>query len=176
MNHSARLLTILTGLLVATLSSAEMSGEMVAAHNSVRATVKVPDLTWSNDLAAYAREWAEHLRDQKGCKPEHRPYDGKFAQKHGENLYWGSAMVWSNGKREPQRVDAAGVVQSWAKEVANYDYAKNHCSGVCGHYTQMVWRDSRQVGCAMALCDDSKDQIWVCSYDPPGNWQGEKPY
>jgi len=45
---------------------------------------------------------------------------------------------------------------------------------VCGHYTQIVWRDTKQVGCGVAR--DNRREIWVCNYDPPGNWVGHRPY
>ena len=47
---------------------------------------------------------------------------------------------------------------------------------MCGHYTQMVWQTSTKVGCAMAVCEDSQEQVWVCQYQPAGNWVGKKPY
>jgi pathogenesis-related protein 1 len=46
---------------------------------------------------------------------------------------------------------------------------------LCGHYTQVVWKNSMEVGGGMAICDN-KSQVWVCNYNPPGNVEGEKPY
>jgi PadR family transcriptional regulator len=48
------------------------------------------------------------------------------------------------------------------------------CRGVCGHYTQIVWSNTREVGCGVAR--DSNREVWVCNYNPPGNWIGERPY
>ena len=45
---------------------------------------------------------------------------------------------------------------------------------MCGHYTQIVWETTQKVGCAKIQCDGF--DLWVCNYDPPGNWVGEKPY
>jgi len=66
------------------------------------------------------------------------------------------------------------VVDSWGNEIENYNYEDNSCSGVCGHYTQIVWATTKKVGCAKIKCDGN--DIWVCNYDPPGNWVGQKPY
>jgi hypothetical protein len=43
-----------------------------------------------------------------------------------------------------------------------------------GHYTQVVWRDTREVGCAIAR--GAKDDFLVCRYWPAGNWMGQLAY
>ena len=174
--HRAFLASIAAALLSALPAGADMAGEMVAAHNEVRAKVGIPPLSWSGELVAYAKEWAEHLRTAQRCKSEHRPRQGPFAQKYGENLHYSGAVIWSDGRRELQKTTAAEVVLGWAAEAADYDYATGRCSAVCGHYTQLVWRETKTVGCAMAVCEDTKEQIWVCNYDPAGNQREGKPY
>ena len=148
--------------------------EMVAAHNRWRKTVGAPPLTYSTELATSSQEWADHLKEGNHCQMQHSKPDGKY----GENLYWASAVEWSNGKREVQQVSAETVVDVWAKERADYDYNSNSCAKgkMCGHYTQVVWRTTTTVGCAVAVCEDSREQVWVCRYEPPGNWVGKKPY
>ncbi len=66
------------------------------------------------------------------------------------------------------------VVAAWADEAREYDHGTNSCSGVCGHYTQIVWRTTRAVGCAVG--SDAHRQVWVCEYEPAGNWVGYRPY
>ncbi|MDC0668454.1 CAP domain-containing protein [Nannocystis radixulma] len=136
---------------------------ITAAHNSVRAALGIPGLTWSPSVAQFAQQWADKLKAQ-GCIMQHRPFQGADAQKYGENIFssWGY---------EPTAQD---VVNDWVSEEADYDYETNTCSGVCGHYTQVVWRNSKRLGCGMAVCDDK--QVWVCNYDPAGNIWGEWPY
>ena len=143
---------------------AELEG-ITAAHNDARASVDppasppIPPLEWDPTLAAYAQSWAD------GCVWQHSsgPY--------GENLYANSATV-----------AGADVVAGWVAEEADYDYASNSCANVCGHYTQVVWRNSARLGCGMAYCASGAPwgggawSMWVCSYDPPGNYNGQKPY
>jgi len=147
----------------------------VTAHNKWRADVGVTEkLSYSPGLAQAAQAWADSLKRTHHCQMRHSNLDGRY----GENLYWASAMQWSDGRKEWQRVTPEQVVVSWASEKAHYDYDSNSCAPeqVCGHYTQVVWRTTRAVGCAMAACEDNKEQVWVCQYEPAGNWVGERPY
>ncbi len=148
--------------------------EMVAAHNRWRKTVGAPPIRYSTELAAKAQEWADHLKEANQCRMQHSKPDGKY----GENLFWASAIEWSDGKREVQKVRPQKVVDDWASERADYSYKNNSCAEgkMCGHYTQVVWRTTTTVGCAVAVCANTQEQIWVCQYQPPGNWVGKKPY
>lgn len=140
---------------------------ITAAHNVARAAVSpaanpaIPPLLWAKDVAATAQAWA------KRCKFEHS------GGMYGENIYA------SGG----QDVTAAAVVDSWVSEAKDYDYAARTCSGVCGHYTQVVWRKSTRLGCGVTKCTTNSPfsgfPVWqfvVCNYDPPGNFAGVRPY
>jgi pathogenesis-related protein 1 len=150
------------------------SDGVVTAHNRWRKTVGAPPLTYSAELAASAQKWATHLQRSNQCKMQHSKPDGQY----GENLYWASAIEWSDGKRELQQVTPQKVVDSWGSEHNDYDYKNNSCANgkMCGHYTQVIWKTTTTVGCAIAVCEDSLEQVWVCQYQPPGNWVGRKPY
>jgi len=155
---------------------------MVSAHNKWRAEVGVPNIEWSAALAQTAQAWANDLKS-RGCGLEHSP---KPPRTSGENCYWAGAEMKATGKDDQgewiwvnsvQNISEADVVDSWGSEKQWYDYASNSCdSGKdCGHYTQVVWNTSTEVGCGMAVCEDSS-QVWVCNYNPPGNYTGQKPY
>lgn len=171
---------ILTGKVVKTLTDEELlkNGEapisaqgnepgelkgITEAHNRYRRKLNLPDLKWRNDIAAYAQIWANHLQKTNNCKMKHRKGRYKI-KKYGENLAWSSGM----------RLNPWRVVEMWYNEVKDYDYASNSCRAVCGHYTQVVWKTSLFVGCALARCSNS--EVWVCNYDPPGNYVGQRPY
>lgn len=168
----------------ATISSSDTSSAeagklrgMTKAHNAVRQKHHLPALTWSPKLAAYAQQWADYLATQNHCVMQHRPLTGEYKRIYGENIFWASPRRWSDGRVEIQPITAEDVVFSWADEEQYYNYTNNSCKRgeICGHYTQLVWKNSKQVGCGMTICPD-KGQMWVCSYDPPGNYIGEKPY
>ena len=149
------LLILLAGTSGARTSSLER--EMLAAHNAVRAGVGMARLEWSDRLAARAQDWADTL----GTRNQffHRPHST-----YGENLF----------EITGASVSPAYVVNAWAEEARDYDYRANRCRGVCGHYTQIVWGDTKDVGCAVAR--GAGREVWVCDYDPPGNWAGRRPY
>ena len=134
-----------------------LADNILAAHNAVRRAVGVPSLTWSVELAAFAQQWANELVAR-----------GKFS--HRRNSPYGENLSEITGAR----TTPGEVVEQWVSESKNYRYGSNTCRGVCGHYTQIVWRDTRRVGCAVAAT--ARSEVWVCNYDPPGNWVGKRPY
>ena len=161
---SAALFLNATLFLTATLgvSAAEPSSietQMLAAHNAVRERVGVRPLVWSNKLARAAQEWADRLVKEGAFR--HRPNS-----EWGQNLYevGGSEFL-------PQQ-----IVNGWDGEAKDYDLASNTCKEgrMCGHYTQMVWRETKEVGCAVAR--GGNREVWVCEYSPPGNYVGKRPY
>ena len=133
--------------------------EMLSRHNHWRAEVGVEPLEWSDDLAKSAAKWAKKLKADK-CGFYHSD------DSYGENIWKGTSGYYS----------ITQVVDSWGEEIEDYNYKTNKCKvgRACGHYTQIVWRDTKKVGCAQIECDGMT--TWVCQYDPPGNWVGEKPY
>jgi pathogenesis-related protein 1 len=150
---------------------------MLETHNQTRAAVGVAPLVWSSRMSQYAQQWAEHLATQNNCQMQHRSAAGANTLLVGENIYWASPVTWSDGRTEVQTITPSQVALDWASEKADYNVASNTCrtGASCGHYTQMVWNTTAEVGCGMSICPD-KGQIWVCNYNPPGNWVGEKPY
>ena len=138
-------------------SSASIAQGTLDAHNAIRARVGVPPLVWSDRLVQVAQDWANHLIATGALS--HRPNN-----RYGENIY-----AIAGGHATP-----AEVVDLWAKEARGYDIRSNACSGVCGHYPQIVWGKTRAVGCAVAR--NPQREVWVCNYDPPGNVVGFRPY
>ncbi len=171
------LLLLVAGATDVIAGEKETMAGMTEAHNAYREMKGIQPLTWSDTLSAFAQQWANYLAAENLCHPKHRPRSGAEAQLYGENLYWASAVRWSTGKNEVNKITPLNIVASWADEAIHYDYQSNSCTTgkSCGHYTQLMWKNTKKVGCGRALCTDNS-QIWVCNYDPPGNYIGEKPY
>jgi len=125
---------------------------IVDAHNRYRAKHCAPPLVWSDKLAKVAQKWVDTLV-KKGCAFEHSGSD------YGENLAAGTA-----GAMSPD-----AVVDMWYREVDRYDFKHGGFSMDTGHFTQLVWKSTKRVGCGMRTCKGL--DVWVCNYDPAGNWE-----
>ncbi|XP_042367146.1 GLIPR1-like protein 1 [Plectropomus leopardus] len=154
--------------------------ECVREHNKARSSVSPAAadmlyMTWDEGLAITARAWA------RMCVFEHNKYLDDVRRVHptfssvGEN-------IWA---RSSPHFDVSGAIKSWVDEKQEYDYNRNVCTGVCGHYTQVVWASSYKVGCAVQLCTNgvkntvfaSKEGVFfVCNYATAGNVNGRRPY
>jgi pathogenesis-related protein 1 len=152
---------------------------IVKAHNAARVQVGSPKMRWSEKLEARAIKRIKELQ-KNGCFMKHGG--------PGENLFWASALKTANRKNafgqwiwrlSVQDVNESEVVGMWIDEKKWYSNENGVCNApvgeTCGHYTQIVWEESIEVGCARAVCTD-KSQVWLCIYSPPGNVVGERPY
>ncbi|CAL5377550.1 unnamed protein product [Camellia sinensis] len=129
------------------------------AHNAARAQVGVGPMTWDNNVAAYAQRYA-NLR-KRDCYLIHS--NGPY----GENL--------ANGSGSFTGTDGVNL---WIGEKPFYNYNSNSCvrEKDCLHYTQVIWRNSTRLGCARVQCTNNGWWFVICSYDPRGNYIGQRPY
>lgn len=134
--------------------------QFLGPQNAARAALRMRPLVWDPRLERYARWYASQRRNDCQLVHSNGPY--------GENIFWGSGVGWT-----PAQAAAA-----WVEERKWYRYWSNSCAGnnVCGHYTQIVWRETRRIGCASVTCIGGKGVFMTCNYDPPGNYIGERPY
>jgi uncharacterized protein YkwD len=130
---------------------------IVNAHNAYRSQHCAPALTWSAQLAAGAQAWAN------ACTKQHSTEAWQGENGFGENLYWGSGNLG----------DAEDAVKWWYDEVSKYNFNAPVWSKDVGHFTQVVWKGSKQIGCGVARCGN--ENYWVCRYSPTGNWNTDKP-
>jgi len=153
-------------LVGATGTTNNFEARVLAAHNRERDMLGIPALRWDPALAASARKWADQLAATG--RFEHAPENP--ATPEGENLWEGTKGYFG----------LEAMVDAWVREKRHFRqglFPNNSTTGRVedvGHYTQLVWRRTGQVGCALAEGRD--DQVLVCRYSEAGNYLGERPF
>ncbi|HLO84391.1 MAG TPA: CAP family protein [Nostocaceae cyanobacterium] len=149
----------------AVMAQNSMAAEILKAHNNYRKQVGVPPLKWSNKLANNAQSWAKYLASLGGRKLVHSK-----GTNEGENLWLGTSKAFSY----------TNMVDSWGSEkkyFKNGIFPNVSTTGNwfdVGHYTQIIWRNTTEVGCGVASAGGN--DILVCRYSPPGNYQRQRVY
>ncbi|XP_006142907.1 GLIPR1-like protein 1 [Tupaia chinensis] len=146
----------------------------LSAHNEWRGKVSPPAadmkyMIWNEGLAKMAKAWANECKFQhNSClKKPYKCYSG--FEYVGENIWLGGLRIFTPN----------AAITAWYNETKFYDFNTLSCSKVCGHYTQVVWADSYQVGCALSMCSNlggPSTAIFVCNYGPAGNYANMPPY
>ena len=132
-----------------------MKDELVASHNEYRSLHGVPLVTWSDKIAKEAQQFAEELA-RRGKLGHASKEDRKY---HGENI--------CRMSRHYQPTDA---VSFWYAEVNKYDFSSPGFSLENGHFTQLVWRKTREIGIGCARSENGDGLSYVVArYWPPGN-------
>jgi hypothetical protein len=135
---------------------------LLAEQNAERDRKGVDRLTWSHELAQQAQSWAERLaRDD-------RMYHSDRESRHGagENLWVGSVGYYS----ADDMIDGFLAERKKFKPGTFPQVSKTGRWQDVGHYTQIIWPGTKQVGCAVA--HNRQHDFLVCRYFPAGNVYG----
>jgi len=130
-------------------------------HNRHRADHCTPALTWSAKLAADAQTSANR------CPMDHNRAELN-AEHENENLYHGSGSASFTGPK--------AAIDFWYGEIKDYNFNAPVLvfdGPMNGHFTQVVWKNTTQIGCATKVCGNTTH--WVCRYAPPGNFNAHTP-
>ena len=169
---TARLAILLTALLVSGWSQTAGAQRLnsvdtraaLGVHNALRRDVGTPPLVWSDDLARHAARYAGHLA-ARNCRLRHDD------SPQGENLY----AAWESPELLPkQPLEDASL--AWGEEITAYrgqPIGQGRFTEY-GHYTQMIWKDTREVGLASARGRNGCIVV-VARYLPAGNIIGRNP-
>ncbi|XP_037045821.1 Golgi-associated plant pathogenesis-related protein 1-like [Bradysia coprophila] len=141
---------------VAITTSKEFKKHCLDEHNRLRAMHHAPPLKLSLELSKIAQGWANKLA--KDEKIYYSTYE------FGENIYS------CTGDRPSASTDA---VKAWYDEIKYWDWKKmsGNGKGETGHFTQLIWKRSKEIGVAAAYSKDGRLFV-VVEYNPPGNFTG----
>ncbi|KAH7024675.1 CAP domain-containing protein [Microdochium trichocladiopsis] len=145
--------------------AATVKDTVLDRHNSARAKHGVSNLKWSDELAKIAQGHTN------SCEFKH-----KVEGAYGQNLGW---VGWSGGSA-PNAITTFGdmVTTGWYGEISKFTQwgvatPNMDNFGDWGHFTQVVWKSTYEVGCAYTTCDGGKAYFFECNYRTPGNYIGE---
>jgi len=133
--------------------------EALKAHNDYRQKHGVPPLKLDKKLSSYAEEWAKKLARED-------TFEHRTNQELGENLY----CSWSSNPKAKCPGDKP--VDSWYSEIKKYNFGAEPTNLSSGHFTQVVWKNSKKLGIGKAKNKNGKT-IVVANYEPAGNWIGQ---
>ncbi|KAK7809898.1 hypothetical protein U0070_000284 [Myodes glareolus] len=151
------------------LSTTEKSiqEEIVNKHNELRRHVSPPgsdllEMQWNSEAQKHAQAWANM------CAYQHSPHESRTITnlRCGENIFIANyPATWSQ------------AIQSWYDESSDFVFGSGPKTpgAVVGHYTQLVWNTSHQLGCGVAECpNNSLRYYYICQYCPPGNFANRR--
>ncbi|XP_027488245.1 peptidase inhibitor 16-like, partial [Corapipo altera] len=149
---------VLTVLELSWSLSEEEKKIILDEHNRYRSQVSPPamammKLTWDKELESLAQSYAEK------CIWDHNKERGR----RGENLFAMAPML-----------ELEFAVEDWNGEEKFYNLTTSTCvpGQMCGHYTQVVWSDTKQIGCGAKFCEKIEGietenmHLLVCNYYP----------
>jgi glioma pathogenesis-related protein 2 len=77
-----------------------------------------------------------------------------------------------NSSDRTHKVHGKDSVDAWYDEINDHVFGVEPKSTGTGHFTQLVWKDSKYLG--LGVSKNSEGEVYVvCNYDPPGNWVGK---
>jgi len=130
--------------------------DALKAHNNYRNRHGAANLTLDNQLCKRAAEYADYLANTD-------TFEHSGDADYGENLYWS----WSSDPR--WRLEGEEPVTSWYDECRGYNYTREPVSLDTGHFTQLVWSDTTQLGVGVTQSEKTGKFYVVMKYYPPGN-------
>uniref|UniRef100_A0A6J0UW49 Golgi-associated plant pathogenesis-related protein 1 isoform X2 n=1 Tax=Pogona vitticeps TaxID=103695 RepID=A0A6J0UW49_9SAUR len=134
-------------------ASKQFAEEVLKAHNDYRKKHGVPPLKLCKKLNREAQQYSEALASTRILKHSPESSSGKC----GENLAWAS-------------YDQSGseVAERWYGEIKNYNFQSPGFSSGTGHFTAMVWKNTKRMGVGKAAASDGSTFV-VARYEPAGN-------
>lgn len=137
----------------------KVRADALKAHNKYRDMHGCPPLKLDSDLNKVAQDYADKLASRDMFQHSNCKWNGKDI---GENL----AMCYG------EEMTGQYMTQMWYDEIKDYDFKHGDFSSETGHFTQLIWKDSKNVGIGLAQSKQGSYYA-VANYFPPGNIMGQ---
>lgn len=136
------------------------------------------EMVWNDELEAVAQRWSDQCTF--GHDKDRKKLDGTYV---GQNAF--ISMNSRKADEDEANKGAVNSVQAWYDEVSkpgfdpvNIDPFKSTAG--TGHYTQVVWGASEELGCGMVYYKEEEEKWYksliVCNYATGGNFLGRPMY
>uniref|UniRef100_A0A8C1JZC8 Im:7150988 n=1 Tax=Cyprinus carpio TaxID=7962 RepID=A0A8C1JZC8_CYPCA len=122
--------------------------EFLETHNQYRKQHQAPELRYSDELCSAAQKWADHLLSIRSLA-------------HSDT---------ENGENVLRRYRLSGLHSlkiAWYSEIKDYNFSSPGFQYSTGHFTQVVWKSSTELG--VGLATDGNTVFVVGQYKPSGN-------
>ena len=141
------------------ISGTDFQKSALDAHNNYRAKHHVGKLVLNKELCDIAQKYAEELART-----------GNFA--HSGNSFHDDNMGENLFACYGMKITGKMMTDDWYNEVNQYNFNNPGYISGTGHFTQIVWKGSKQVGFGYAQARDGY-YYGVANYYPAGNFIGE---
>lgn len=147
---------------LAVIDANSFEGRLLGVHNAERRRMGIAPLSWNRELAGQAGSWAQSLASKGSF--EHSKSRGNV----GENLWMGTSGYYS-----PEAMIGSFVGEKQYFRRGKFpDVSTTGNWSDVGHYTQLIWPGTKEVGCAKAT--GRGNDVLVCRYAPAGNVMGQQ--
>jgi hypothetical protein len=148
---------------VSSLPPEAIAQRLLTAHNAERVRLGLKPLVWSAKLAEHAKKWSQSLAVSDMMEHSVAAADGG----EGENLWFGTKGDYTPEEMVGFFIDEGKMF----KRGVFPDVSTTGRWEDVGHYTQLIWQDTREMGCA--ITSNARRDVLVCRYLPAGNTVGQ---
>lgn len=134
----------------------------VSYLNQLRSRHRAPAVTINNNISMFAQEWADNMAEYDLWR--HSP--GYY----GENIAMGYASSEEEFNSTDKNAFAVDAISRWYNEIDLYDFRKPGWTAITGHFTQVVWISTTEIGIGVSFSASTRKVFVVMNYNPPGNY------